>query len=317
MNKPKALFTFSYGEDNFNKIRELGFDVTYIPEKDITAQDMNDYEVMVCFNPFDKIKKSHYIGSLKWIQLVSKGINHVPDELKENDNIIITNNANTTCVPIAELIISLLLQIFKQSKFFEKGQKDHLWNNNKDILEVFGKVIGILGTGNIATQTAKRLKAFSATVLGVNSNGHSSDCVFDEVYSFENLDSFWERCDVIISTLPATDQTYHLLCEETFSRMKKGVSIINVSRGSVICEKDLISRLQENFFRGVALDVFEKEPLDAKSALWDFDNVIITPHNALYSDLYDERLFDMIYKNMANYINGLELLNKANFKKGY
>lgn len=318
MSPTKALFTFSYGEENFQKLRKLGYDITYIPEGQLTEKDLEvPYEVMVCFNPFEKFPASRQLPSLRWIQLVSKGINHVPDYLVQNEQIQITNNADTTCIPIAELIVTYLLEIFKQSKDFFRKQNSRTWSSNKDILEVFGKTIGFLGTGNIATQAARRLKAFDAVIYGVNSNGHAADSAFDRVFSMQQLDKFWGQCDVIVSTLPATPQTFHLLSETSFCKMKPGVSIINISRGSVICEEDLIARLRQGFFRGVAMDVFEKEPLSADSPLWDFDNVIITPHNALYSDLYDERLFAMIYKNMEAYRQNRLLLNQADFTKGY
>lgn len=318
MGKTKVLFTFSYGETNFKKIEELGYEVTYIPENNLSPDVFAEpYEVMVCFNPFGKLPASGVSSSLRWIQLVSKGINHVPEELRMNTGLQITNNADTTCIPIAELIVTYLLEIFKNSKGFYRNQEKKLWEGNKDILEVYGKTIGFLGTGNIATQAAHRLKAFDCRIYGVNSTGHPADPSYDQIFSLTDMDRFWAECDVIISTLPSTPQTFHLLSEKSFSRMKPGVSIINISRGSVICEDDLVACLKKGFFRGVALDVFEKEPLPEDNPLWNFDNVIITPHNALYSDLYNERLFNMIYENMKRYKQKQTLLHPANFQKGY
>ncbi len=317
MHKIKTLFTFSYGSENFRKLEDIGYDVTYVPEAEITeAVYDTPYEVLVCFNPFTKLSLQK-MPSLKWIQLVSKGINHVPATEIKKAKIQVTNNSEATSIPIAELIISYIFQIFKQSKSFNCKQAAKLWQPNTDILELYGKTIGFLGTGNIATQAAKRLKPFSTTILGVNTTGHEADPTFDKIYSFNHLNNFYSSCDVIISTLPSTPQTHHLLNEDAFSKMNANISLINISRGNIICEQDLITRLQQGFFRGVALDVFETEPLPATSPLWDFENVIITPHNALYSDLYDTRVFEMIYENMQLYKNHKVLKNIADFVKGY
>lgn len=317
MYKPKILFTFQYGFENMKKITDLGYEITCIPEEELTNEAENTpYEIMVCFNPFQKLDISK-MPSLRWIQLVSKGINHVPQDLVKSGNIIVTNNAEATSIPIAELIISYLLQIYKQAPLFYSQKQEKKWAANQDILEVFGKTIGFLGTGNIASQAARRLKAFDAVILGVNHSGHKPNEYFDEVFTLKELDQFLSRCDVVVSTLPSTPDTFHLLNDHTFSLMKKGSSIINVSRGSIIDEKALISKLKEGYFRGAAMDVFEKEPLNQESPLWDLDNVIITPHNALYSDLYTSRVFEMIYDNLKRYLNKKELLNPVDFEKGY
>ena len=317
MHKIKTLFTFSYGSENFKKLKDIGYEITYIPEAEITDAIYSiPYEVLVCFNPFQKISVQK-MASLKWIQLVSKGLNHVPVSDINEAKIQVTNNSDATAIPIAELIISYLFQIFKQSKSFNCKQAAKLWQSNTDILEIYGKTIGFLGTGNIATQAARRLKPFGTTIYGVNTNGHEADSSFDKVCSLDHLDDFYSSCDVIVSTLPSTPQTYHLLNENSFSKMNDNVSLINVSRGSIICEQDLIARLKQGFFRGVALDVFETEPLPSSSPLWNFENVIITPHNALYSDLYDARVFEMIYENMQLYKDHKTLKNIADFVKGY
>ena len=317
MNKPKVLFTFHYGKDNLKKVEDLGYEVSFIREEELTKEaEKTPYEVIVCYDPFREMNLAS-MPSLKWVQLVSKGINHVPEDLVRSGRVTITNNAAATSVPIAELVVSYLLQIYKQAPLFHKRQQEKNWAVCKDILEVYGKTVGFLGTGKIAAEAARRLKAFDAVILGFNHTGRSNCPHFDEVFPLESLEEFLSRCDTVVSTLPHTEETYHLLDSRALSMMKKGSSIINVSRGSIIDEEALIEKLNENHFRGVALDVFEKEPLPPDSPLWSMENVIITPHNALYSDLYVRRVFDMIYENLRRYLSGEPLENIADFTKGY
>ena len=321
MNMRKAIFTYDYGPENMYKIRELGFDVLLsLEEGGFTwTPEMCEAEVLVCFNPFAKMNLAG-MKQLKWVQLVSKGINHVPEELRGR-GILITNNTQATSIPIGEAILSSLLQIFKKSKSFYRKQEKAVWEQDPDILEVYGKTIGFLGTGNIACEAAKRLKAFEATVIGVNDGiGRNNVDYFDQVYRSpcaSDLSEFFERCDAVISTLPNTERTYHMINENTIAQMKDGVTLINVSRGSVVDTEALIEALRTGKFRGVALDVFEEEPLPTNSPLWEFNNVIITPHNVFLSDMYYKRCFDTIYGNFQKYVKGEPLRDLADFAIGY
>ena len=126
---------------------------------------------------------------------------------------------------------------------------------------------------------------------------------------------YLKNCDVVVVTIPATKDTLGIINKDKFEIMKDDSVFINVGRGNIINEKDLIKYM--NKFRGVALDVFENEPLDKNSELWEFDNIIITPHNSWASDKNEERTFNMIYDNLKNYIENKPLKNTVDILKGY
>ena len=119
----------------------------------------------------------------------------------------------------------------------------------------------------------------------------------NESILIDNLDVALVKSDIIILTLPLTDETKHLINEEKIKVMKDNAVLINVSRGGIIDEIALIEYLNKDKFLGLALDVFEEEPLNA-SPLWDCENVIITPHNSFVSDKVNERLFELMIKNL-------------------
>lgn len=315
MSKRKAIFTYDFGPENAKKIEDLGFEVLLSLE-DIfqPTPEMLDAEVMVCYDPFPKLDFSK-MKNLKWIQLVSKGINHVPVELRKS-SLLITNNTQTTSIPIGEWIVTYLLEIFKDTKGFYRKQDQKLWEQNRGVLEVYGKTVGFLGTGNIAREAAKRLKAFDATVIGVNEVDATQD-YFDQIYGLKDLEEFYGRCDAVISTLPSTDMTYHMINAEAISQMKDGVTFVNISRGSVVDTQALIQAAKAGKFRGIGLDVFEVEPLPADSPLWTLENVILTPHNVMWSDLYYVRCFDTVYKNFVKYCKRETLNDIVNFARGY
>lgn len=311
----RALFTFTYEKEQMKQLEKLGVDITYMPEETLEkGTSLAGFDFMVCFNPFPKLDFSDC--HLKWIQLVSKGVNQVPEFLRNNPDIIITNNVSGPSIPIGELIITYILEIFKNTRYFLDHQRRSQWAPNTDILEITGKTIGFLGTGKIAQEAALRLKSFQAKIIGMNTTGHET-VGFDTVYSVTNLKTVLEQSDVVVSTLPSTDATFHILNEKTLGYMKCGSSLINISRGSVIDEKALCKYLYEDHFRGVALDVFEKEPLPETSPLWSHPRVIVTPHNALYSDLYHQRVFEIIYKNTINFLSCKSLSGIVDYTKGY
>ena len=138
---------------------------------------------------------------------------------------------------------------------------------------------------------------------------------FDKCFASDKMDEVFKNCDVVVVTIPATKDTLGIINKDKFEIMKDDSVFINVGRGNIINEKDLIKYM--NKFRGVALDVFENEPLDKNSELWEFDNIIITPHNSWASDKNEERTFNMIYDNLKNYIENKPLKNTVDILKGY
>lgn len=312
---PKAIFTYEYGPENMRKIEDLGVEIVYSPEDCFQpSPEMEGAEMIVCYDPFQKIDLAK-MGSLKWIQLVSKGVNHVPEVLRDSGKLI-TNNTQTTSIPIGEWIVTYILNAFKDLKAFNRHQLSREWIQERNVREIFGKTIGILGTGNIAREAAKRLRAFDAKILGVNTSGSSRE-FFDEVFCFDSMDAFWGRCDVIVSTLPSTPRTYHIINEKTIAQMKDGVTIVNISRGSVIDTEALLRANERGKFYSVSLDVFEEEPLPKDSPLWTTENIFVTPHTVMWSDLYYERCFDTVYKNFVKYLKGEPLNDLVDFAKGY
>lgn len=311
----RALFTFRYEDEQMKQLKDLGIDITYLPEEKLKAgTSLAGYDFMVCFNPFSKLNFTNC--RLRWIQLVSKGVSQVPEFLRNNPKIAITNNVSGPSIPIGELIVTYILEIFKNARFFFDSQRRAHWEPNTDILEITGKTIGFLGTGKIAQEAAYRLKPFRARIIGANTTGHETEG-FDEIYPTAHLETVLRQSDVVVSALPATDETYHILNQKTLGYMKRGSSLINISRGSVIDEEALCRYLDEGYFRGVALDVFEKEPLPESSPLWNNPQVIITPHNALYSDWYNQRVFRIIYDNTVNFVEGRPLNGIVDYSKGY
>jgi phosphoglycerate dehydrogenase-like enzyme len=312
----KALLTYNYGKENIEKIKELGYDIRVIDEKSVKySNELEDIEVLVCYNPFETLDITK-MKKLKWIQLSSAGIDQLSLEYVKKRGIIITNNKGGYSIPMGEWIVLKILELIKHSEKLYDNQRNKVWEMDKSILELYGRTIGFVGTGNIATEAAKRLTGFGVKVMGMNTDGRSIEH-FHECVSSSDIDRMLSISDFVVITIPYTIETHHFINEDRFNNIKNGAYIVNVARGSIIDEKVLIRGLREGKISGAALDVVENEPLDRNSPLWEFPNVILTPHNSWVSEMRNHRRFNLVYDNMKNYMSGKELINVVNLVKGY
>ena len=147
-----------------------------------------------------------------------------------------------------------MLMIARKGKYVIKNQNDHQWKSPRGVFNLYGKTVGLLGTGDIATETAKRLKAFGMKTLGMNTTGEPVE-YFDEVYTTKNLNEFLSQCDFIVCTLPLTEKTKNLIDKEQFKCMKETAYIINISRAAIFNEAVLYDYLKNHKIAGAALDV--------------------------------------------------------------
>jgi phosphoglycerate dehydrogenase-like enzyme len=310
----KVLFTVKYDDEKLKRIKELGYEVVFISEKEIENNNLtDDADVMVTYFACDRLDIDK-MKNLKYIQTTSAGIDQLPKEKILKNNIVVANNKDGYKVPIGEWIVKSILDICKNSKSMFENQSKKRWKMDFTTKELSGQIILFLGTGNIATEAAKRLKAFDVEIWGINTKGTQKEH-FHKCFSTYEMDKALKQCDFVVLAMPSTEDTKHILNKEKIKIMKEGSSIVNIGRGDLINQSDLIDCIYK--FRGVALDVVEKEPLDVDSKLWNFDNVIITPHNSWISEKNTDRNFEMIFDNLNRFINDEPLKNVVDIKKGY
>lgn len=299
----KLLVTgaFSGTKEQLKQIEKLGHNVIFMQqESDNLPCDYSEVEGVICNGLFlhHDIKK---FSNLKYIQLTSAGFDRVPMEYIEQNNIEIHNARGVYSIPMAEFAVSGVLSLYKNSRFFIENQKAHKWEKNRNLLELYGKKVLIVGCGNVGNECAKRFSAFGCEVFGVDLYSQSSP-LYLEITPFEDLDKKLKTSDIVVLTLPLTKETRNLFTKERFEMMKEQSVLVNISRGQVVCERDLIEALKEKLL-GAVLDVFESEPLDDNSSLWDIENAIITPHNSFVGENNIKRLVDLITENLKGFRN--------------
>lgn len=312
----KVLFNRRFSDEQMQKVVDLGYDVLYIPEKELSPdrKDIYDIDVWFTYKGFEKVDISK-MQNLKYIHLTSTGVDQVPAEYIIENGIMLSNNKTGYAIPMAESVVMYILQLYKNSHAMFNQQENRNWEMNMCWDELYSKTVGFLGTGNISKESAKRLKAFGVDIWGVNTDGRDIE-YFDRCFSIDDCDEFYKNIDVLVGIMPYTEDTTHILNRDVFEMMKKGSLIINIGRGNLIDEHDLIKYMGK--FRGVALDVVENEPLSPDSPLWECDNLIITPHNSWVSKGNKDRLFERLYDNLESYIKtGKPLDRVEKLERGY
>lgn len=250
------------------------------------------YEAVVCnglflHNPIERFT------NLRLIQLTSAGLDRVPLDYIRNHGIELHNAAGVYSVPMAEFAVCGILQLYKQSRFFAANQAQHKWEKHRNLLELSGKRVCILGCGDVGREIAKRLKAFGCRVTGVNRTVRVLPD-FDEVLPLDKLPDAATVCDILICCIALTPETRGIVSKEVFDFLPAGAIFVNIARGALADEAALAKWLQ-NGGRAV-LDVFEEEPLPETSPLWDMENVVLTPHNSFVGDGNRARLWETISK---------------------
>ena len=280
------------------KIEEQGHSVRFLQyEKDALPCEYAWVEGIICnglflHHPIEKFM------NLKYIQLTSAGFDRVPMDYVQEREIEIHNARGVYSIPMAEYALSGVLQLYKQAKFFHKNQQAHLWEKHRGLLELSGKTVAIVGCGSVGSECAKRFQAFGCQVSGINRTVRENP-FFDRMTGMDDLEQELAAADVVVLSLPLTQETNYLMNEQRFQCMKEGAVLVNVSRGAVVETQALVRALQGKL-GGAVLDVFEEEPLGTESPLWEMEQVILTPHNSFVGDGCGERLARVILENLEN-----------------
>jgi len=237
--------------------------------------------------------------NLKYVQLTSAGYDRIPMDYVNMNGIMIHNARGVYSIPMAEYAVAGVLQLYKHMIEFHDNQLLHHWNKNRYLLELADKTVAIIGCGSVGTECAKRFKAFGAFVIGVDIAIRADDN-YNSIKSLFEIDDVIKASDIVIITVPLTDETRGLFNAQRISNLKDGAIIVNIARGAVIQMDTLVSELQIGRISAV-LDVFDTEPLSADSPLWNMENVIVTPHNSFVGEGNGKRMSQVIMSNLEKY----------------
>ena len=255
---------------------------------------------------------------LKWIQMMSAGVDRLRDTDIWQSRVMITGVSGIHATPIGEFVLELMLMFAKGApRCFQMKQKREWQRFLPTVLR--GKTVGIIGLGHIGHEAARLSKAFGMRVIATrrSAKGTAQTRYVDSLLPARHLPSLLAESDFVVISVPYTTETHHLIGEKELKMMKPSAYLINIARGGIIDEEALIQALDEKRIAGAGLDVTAREPLPADSRLWDFDNVILSPHVAGGMEEYMRRATELFCENLRRYISGKKLRNVIDRKRGY
>ena len=281
------------------------------------APYLPDTEILLAFGQANLAPILPHAPKLRWVQALTAGVDGfiALDAFRQSD-ILLTNVRGIHGIPIAEHVLGIILCQTRGLLTAHDNQISKQWKGLRGLDELYGKTAAIFGLGSVGSIIANRLKAMGMTVYGVKQS-MSAEPNVDKLFPPDALYELLPSADFVIVTLPLTPKTENLFSKKAFEAMKPSAFFINVSRGPVVNETDLVEALREETIGGAALDVFCEEPLPTDSPLWDAPNLLITPHHAATSPRYMERALQVFIENLKVYPDASKMRNVIDKKRGY
>ena len=295
--------------------------VVHLPDYDTLPKELPDTDIFVGYSL--RAKQLKDAKKLKWLHSTAAGVAQLMYPELRDSRILVTNPSGVFSVPMAEHTMGLLLALARNFPDSVRQQdraiwsQQDLWDKPQHLGEVNGQVLLIVGYGSIGRELAKRAKAFEMRVWGVTRSGEGDGNYVEKIFSAAQLHEALPEADYVVVAAPETADTKNLIGAKEIAKMKRGARLINVSRGSLLDEKEFVSALERGALAGAAIDVAETEPLPADSPLWRAPNLFITPHTSALSDRLWQRQTALLVALLERWFDGREMFNRVDLARGY
>lgn len=275
------------------------------------------------------------VPNLRCVQLDTSGVDHVRRTTLWDTGIPIATLGGIAPVPMAEYALMTMLELAHRMPLIQQLRDARAWPDNAERLATLtprqlpGATVGIVGYGRIGREIARLSSAFGMHVLGLKrtvgapaaerfDTGRSDrETEIAEVLPFERLDELLRRSDFLVVVVPLTELTRDMIGAAQLDLLPPGAFVVNIARGGIVDEQALIERLRDGRIGGVALDVFDDEPLPADSPWWTETRALLTPHVAGLAPQYHAQTLDLVVENLSRLADGRPILNEVDRVTGY
>ena len=254
--------------------------------------------------------------TLRWIHVASAGVDRLLFPGLVDSDVVVTNSRGVFERPVAEYVLGCVVAYAKGLDETMALQRQRRWKHRPST-RVEGQHVLVVGTGPIGRVTARLLTAAGMRVAGLGRRARTDDPDFGQVHAQQDLHEVAGWADYVVAAAPLTDQTRGMLDRAAFRSMKRTARLVNVGRGDLVVEDDLVAALRAGEIAGAALDVFAEEPLPASSPLWDLPGVIVSPHMSGDAEGWQDELVRLFAENLRRYGAGEPLRNVVDKRLGY
>ncbi|WP_431521622.1 D-2-hydroxyacid dehydrogenase [Actinomadura madurae] len=255
-------------------------------------------------------------GGPGWVHIASAGVDRLMFPALIESETKVTNSRGVFDEPIAEYVLGLVLAFAKDLPGTLRLQGERRWRH-RETERVTGSRALVVGTGPIGRAIGRRLSAAGLAVTGAGRTARDADPDLGLVHPMERLDEALAEADYVVLAAPLTPRTRGMIDAAALDRMRPSARLINVGRGALVAEPDLVKALRAGRIAGAALDVFEDEPLPPSSPLWDMPNVIVSPHMSGDVIGWRDELLRLFAANLGRYVSGRPLRNVVDKRLGY
>lgn len=214
--------------------------------------------------------------NLKLIVRAGVGLDNIDLDYADKKEIDVENTPEASTAAVSELVFGLMLSWARGIPKADRALREGEWiKSDLNCTELRDKTLGIIGTGRIGLETARKSKVFDMDVLGYDKEERDEFVELGGEYT--SLEVLLNNSDYVTLHVPLCEETRHLIDEEELNMMKDSATIINTARGAVINEEALVKALKEGSIAGACLDTYENDP-ECGHELLELDNVVLTPH---------------------------------------
>jgi phosphoglycerate dehydrogenase-like enzyme len=285
---------------------------------DELADALRGADVLLAWDFSSPALRSAWAGAdrLRWVHTASAGVDNVlTPEVRESD-VVVTNSRGVFETPIAEYVTGLVLMTAKDMLGTWQRQQRREWEH-RETHSVQRRLAVVVGVGPIGRAVGRMLSAVGLRVRGVGRSARASDPDFGEVRAASSLREAVADADYVVLVAPLTQETRGMVDAAVLSAMAPQAMLVNVGRGELVVEADLVRALQQGDIGAAALDVFEKEPLPADSPLWTMPQVLVSPHMSADTVGWRDDLAALFVDNLGRWCRDEPLLNVVDKQLGY
>ena len=319
---PKKIVVWPVNADWLPGLKSVapGVELVVVQNREEARKEAVDAQAVIGICDEEMLSGS---SELFWVQVFSSGVERcIGNPSLQNRSRLLTNGQRIGSPGLAEHAIAMMMMLARGLDVYHTNQLSGVWKRQTqlartDHIELEGKTLLVVGLGGIGTQVAKRGHGMGMQVIATRNSRREGPDYVEYVGLSHELNTLAARADVVINTVPLTDQTRGMFNATFFDAMKPQAFYINVGRGGTTVTDDLVAALKSGSIGGAGLDVTDPEPLPDGHPLWTMPRVIISPHRAGASDKGRERLYVMVKENLRRYVNGEPMLSVVDIERGY
>jgi phosphoglycerate dehydrogenase-like enzyme len=292
-------------------------DVRFVTEKDlVSALPGADVLCMWDFRSTALTQAWDSADQLRWVHAASAGVNHLLSPELVTSEVVLTNSRGVFDEPMAEYVLGLALAMAKDLPTTLRLQGEGRWRH-RETERIGGRRALVAGTGPIGRAIGRKLRAVGMSVTGIGRTARESDPDLGSVLPMSALPAALPETDYLVLAAPLTDETRGMVDAAALRLLPRSARVINVGRGPLVVQDDLVAALAEGRLAGAALDVFADEPLPESSPLWRLPQVIVSPHMSGDVVGWKSELLALFTDNLARYLDGAPLRNVVDKHRGY